>query len=370
MEEDEGVRLEDASQLQESLLQRYLADAHGRIIDRDIDEPIWLLSDEEWLRWFSILEEILSMPSGRRLAHAAEAHETWRLQRRVVKSPIPRPLFGRRKARDNWVADDWKQRSLGSLIQSSETEAEVRGRTISSMAAGIAVATITVLSGKEHRFRWQDSGSDSAVVYFEEKPGTLPAVKDMHREWEEVPQQAAREGPHPLDEAKPAPNEGKWMLMGEQMSCVGQDMLIRLGNNILPHIENRQRLDAQVEWKGISEETALVWDAFAEAARRVFVEGGEHVLIAEPRHWLGTCVEILSSQGLGAATTADGLDGNGGVKICLLGTVHPAISVGRLLGCWQRSQGRDARASWVAGSGKHEICLSSRRDIAAVPHLD
>jgi len=38
--------------------------------------------------------------------------------------------------------------------------------------------------------------------------------------------------------------------------------------------------------------------------------------------------------------------------------------VGRLIGCWERAEGRPARASWSTDSDGHQIRLESRREIA------
>ena len=61
---------------------------------------------------------------------------------------------------------------------------------------------------------------------------------------------------------------------------------------------------------------------------------------------------------------AEEIDDNGGVDILVPAALHPAILVGRLIGCWERAEGRPAKATWVCDKTGHHIKLESRREIA------
>jgi len=68
--------------------------------------------------------------------------------------------------------------------------------------------------------------------------------------------------------------------------------------------------------------------------------------------------------GLGRVSAARNIDDNGGVELTLPSAFHPAIVTGRLLGCWERAEGRGAKAKWSCSQDGHTIILESRREIA------
>ena len=72
----------------------------------------------------------------------------------------------------------------------------------------------------------------------------------------------------------------------------------------------------------------------------------------------------LSMQGLGRVTKATEIDNHGGVELHLSAALHPAVVTGRLLGCWERAEGRGAQAVWKSTEDGHIIILKNRRDIA------
>ena len=70
-------------------------------------------------------------------------------------------------------------------------------------------------------------------------------------------------------------------------------------------------------------------------------------------------------QGLGRAFQSNSVDEYGGVEIMLAAALHPAIVTGRLLGCWERAEGRGAKAEWSSTKDGHKIIIQNRRDMAS-----
>ena len=108
-----------------------------------------------------------------------------------------------------------------------------------------------------------------------------------------------------------------------------------------------------------------VWSAFSEAAKKAFIGTEEHVLIGEESHWKYVFSDNLACYGLGQLVSANQYGKNGEVDLVFNGTVHPAISVGILLGCWQRSEGRDGKAEWKNIEGEHHVKITPKREISA-----
>ena len=107
-----------------------------------------------------------------------------------------------------------------------------------------------------------------------------------------------------------------------------------------------------------SHEQLVLWDAMAEAARRQFLASGELVLIASPEHWIDVANRHLSFLGMGRVSNASVVDDNGGVELTLPSTVHPAIVTGRLLGCWERAEGRGAKGKMDLYPRRSHDCSS------------
>ena len=102
----------------------------------------------------------------------------------------------------------------------------------------------------------------------------------------------------------------------------------------------------------------------AEASRRQFLAAGDLVLIDSAEHWNSISKRHLALQGLGVVSEAKEIDENGGVELLASAALHPAILVGRLIGCWERAEGRSAKATWTSDEKGHHIRLESRREIA------
>ena len=68
--------------------------------------------------------------------------------------------------------------------------------------------------------------------------------------------------------------------------------------------------------------------------------------------------------GLGKIDSAIQTDDYGGVELVAPAVFHPAIVVGILIGCWERAEGRAAKATWSVDELGHRIKIESRREIA------
>ena len=143
-------------------------------------------------------------------------------------------------------------------------------------------------------------------------------------------------------------------------------LLIRFESLAMPYIEADSRsTDSRTKWSGIVDsEQEIFWDAMAEASRRQFLASGELVLIATPEHWMDVGRRYLSLQGLGAIGSVIQTDNHGGVEIIAPALFHPAIAVGILIGCWERAEGRAAKATWSIDELGHRINIGIRREIA------
>ena len=118
-------------------------------------------------------------------------------------------------------------------------------------------------------------------------------------------------------------------------------------------------------WVGIQEpENIVLWDSMAEASRKQFLASGELVLVADAEHWNSVSKRHMAMQGLGHVSKSIKIDEHGGVELHLPAVLHPAIVVGRLIGCWERAEGRAAKATWSVNSDGHRIKIESRREIA------
>jgi len=160
--------------------------------------------------------------------------------------------------------------------------------------------------------------------------------------------------------------EGVWTVEGNRGIILYRDQILRFENLSLPYLSEFERgSDIQTEWIGIEDDDKLAfWDAMANASRLQFLASGELVLVAEPEHWIGISKQHLSKHGLGIVNHVESLDNHGGVRLSLPALFHPALTVGKLLGCWERSEGRQGRATWKSVMSGHEIDLRSKRDIA------
>lgn len=357
---------ESTAWLVEDLQRRFPGGAAGLLRDTESgDTPVWCVSLAQFDHWFTELESTLDLTLGRRLAHAAAESEE---QRWTLAPPLPKAWFGERRKRLATVNADWALRGLGQLAWLEDGEKGemllVANRPQTALAAGMANAAWECITGRRSRFQWSDRGVGETVVELTPDPRSIPAPQPTSAPWIDATGQG--EAPAPLFERARDEGAGLWTVEGQRALTVQRDLLLRFESLVMPHLLDSTRdADRRTEWSGIEDDQRLLfWDGAAEAARRQFLAAGELVLIADADHWVSATRRHLGAQGLGAVVAARSVDDHGGVELELAATLHPALSVGRLLGCWERAEGRGARATWRSHANGHTVRLESRRTIA------
>ncbi len=357
---------ESTPELVSRLKGRFLTTSSGIITDSQAsDEPVWCCPLAAFEKWYSEIESILNITLGRRLAYASAESE----ERRWNHAPaLPKSWFKQQAKRIAVINSDWALRGLGQLeILESSDDSEtliVANRAHSAVSAGIANATWECISEKRFRFQWSDRGAGETLVEVSEDLRSIPAPSDMPIHWNDAAIEPVRSEAF-FDMARHE-SEGVWTVEGNRGVILYRDHILRFENLSIPYLSECSRSsDLQTEWTGIEDEDKLVlWDAMADASRLQLLASGDLVLVAEPEHWISVSKQHLSKQGLGIVTKAESLDEHGGVRLVLPALFHPAITTGRLLGCWERSEGRQGRAIWKSTRSWHEIELRSKREIA------
>ena len=349
----------------EELKRRFHSLDNGFILDEINQQPTWCLTVSGFERWFTELEAILDQTLGRRLAHAAAESEEWHWNQVL---PLPKSWFSQEKKRLSVINQDWNLRGLGQLdILEKNSESNtiiVANRAYTALAAGIGNAAWECIQEQRYRFQWSDRGvgetvieltadlrqipspSKSTTVWYDNQGKTCNDTRFFHRARFEV--------------------EGLWTVEGNRVMMLSRDSLLRFEDLATSYLSSTERsTDSRTIWDGInSHEQLVMWDAMAEASRKQFLGAGELVLIASPEHWMDVASRHLSMQGLGRVTKATEIDNHGGVELHLSAALHPAVVTGRLLGCWERAEGRGAQAVWKSTEDGHIIILKNRRDIA------
>jgi len=348
------------------LQNRYVTTDHGFVLDNAFsNSPVWCLTCPGFERWFSEIEAIMNQTLGRRLAHASAESEEWRWS---FAPPLPSKWIGQQKKRIKIVNEDWALRGLGQLTMLESTGSTatimVANRNHTALAAGMANATWECIEEQRFRFQWSDRGVGETVVEVTSDPRTIPVPKAPIFPWEDVAGNVVKEQAV-FDRARHEA-DGFWTVEGNRMMFLSRDLLMRFESLATPYIEADSRsTDSRTKWSGIVDsEQNIFWDAMAEASRRQFMASGELVLIASPEHWIDVGRRHLSLLGLGKVGSAIQTDDYGGVEIVAPALFHPAIAVGILLGCWERAEGRAAKATWSVDELGHRIKIESRREIA------
>jgi hypothetical protein len=349
-----------------ALQARWPATSSGHLLDTEAgDAPVWCGSASSFERWFVELEACLDLTLGRRLAHAAAESEE---NRWAFAPPLPQAWFGAQKKRIAAVNADWAVRGLGQIgLLESNAEGEtilVANRTHTSIAAGMGNAAWECIQDRRYRFQWSDRGAGETVVELTPDPRNIPVPKACETGWTDVAG-APLETERYFDRARREAT-GVWTVEGNRCAILQRDLFLRFESLVTPHLLDSSRsTDCRTEWDGIDDaQRVMLWDGMAEASRRQFLGTGDLVLIAEPDHWIGATRQHLARQGLGMVTEAETIDDHGGIRLRMPAAFHPAIAVGRLLGCWERAEGRSARATWASDVDGHLITLQSRRTIA------
>ncbi|MBN17100.1 MAG: hypothetical protein CMB37_02935 [Euryarchaeota archaeon] len=349
-----------------ALRERFQATETGMIIDANTDGNFtWCVQISAFERWFAELESLLDQTLGRRIAHAAAESEEWHW---MQQGELPTPWFKRRAKRVDTVNEDWKLRGLGhfTVLESSEKDSTllVTNRPHTSLAAGMANAVWECIEENRYRFQWSDRGAKETVIQASLDNRTIPNQVPVEYNWNDV--DGNTDDLSRMYDLARWESDGFWTVEGNRTVMLHRDLFIRFEALLSPYISQTERTsDSRTEWCGIDELDRLVtWDAMADASRQQFLASGELILIADPEHWESMSLRHLALQGLGRIVKAESIDANGGVNLHLSAAFHPAIVVGRLLGCWERAEGRSAKAKWTSDTTGHHIQITSRREIA------
>tara|TARA_B100001113_G_scaffold351660_1_gene351214 strand:- start:478 stop:1608 length:1131 start_codon:yes stop_codon:yes gene_type:complete len=331
------------------------------------NEPAWLVSSSAFKHWFELLQENLQLNLGRRLAHAAADSEELRLK----FLERPRGFFNKNKNSLSLINEDWSIRGLGTIkipskaFKLKKLELEVHGRLQSSFSSGLANAAWEWLVKKRHRFRWEDSGRDIALVHLEEDNLEIAEPKNIVTKWPYRSCEFHEIQKNPL--LKPFELDyGGWELLGERHMFLYQDFILRLIENITTYASESPEVNLNVDWGvfKINSTEKNVWSGIAKSSSDLFRAGGELFMVAEPESWVGASQAELVEHGLGGVVKSRGVDSHGGVELEFSNLFHPAIVTGILLGCWSRSEGRDAKASWRYENETFILEISSKSEIA------
>lgn len=349
----------------EELMDRFSSLDNGFILDVINQQPTWCVTVSGFERWFSELEGILDHTLGRRLAHAAAASEEWHWNQ---MPPLPKSWFSQEKKRISEINRDWNLRGQGQLeILEKNLESNtiiVANRAFTALAAGIGNAVWECIHEQRYRFQWSDRGAGETVIELTDDPRQIPPPSKCNIEWHDHHGKSCNDTR--LFHRARFEVEGLWTVEGNRVMMLSRDCLLRFEDMASSYLSATERsTDSRTTWDGVnSHEQIVLWDAMAEASRKQFLGAGELVLVASPEHWMDVASRHLSMQGLGRVKKATEIDEHGGVELILSGVLHPAIVTGRLLGCWERAEGRGAQAEWQSTEDGHRIILKNRREIA------
>ncbi len=349
----------------EDLKERFGPTDCGLILDQTHDQPVWCLTVSGFERWFSEVEGCLDQTLGRRLAHAAAESEEWHWN----QSPsLPKSWFKQQNKRISTINADWNLRGQGQLgfleNNAQSSTVIVANRTFTALAAGMGNAAWESIQEHRFRFQWSDRGAGETVVEMTDDSRQIPPPTPSIPSWKDRTgiicdhERLFHRARYEID--------GLWTVEGNRAMMLSQDCILRFEQLATSYLATTDRSsDSRTTWAGIESHDQIVfWDAMAEASRRQFLASGELVLIASVEHWIDVANRHLSLFGLGRVSDARNIDDNGGVELTLPSTFHPAIVTGRLLGCWERAEGRGAKAKWSCSQDGHTIVLESRREIA------
>ena len=332
------------------------------------NEPSWLISTSAFNRWFELIQENLELNLGRRLAHAAADSEELRLD--LMQRPTGFFKFNKKSVL--LINEDWRLRGLGSLKVPSKSskleklDLEVHGRLKSSFSSGLANAAWEWVVKKRHRFRWEDSGKHIALVHLELDDVEIAKPKKTNFEWlVDSNEKVEHIQKNPL--LKPFELDyGGWELMGERHAMLSRDFVLRLVDNIATYASECSKPSILIDWSvfNLKDNEKMVWDAIAKSSYDLFREGEELFMVAEPENWAGASQAELSDHGLGAIESSRGIDKHGGVELSFSKIFHPAIVTGILMGCWSRSEGRNAKAGWIESESRRRLKITSKSEIA------
>ena len=338
------------------LARRFLS-AEGLFLDSHLSShPHLIVPVEQMLDWFTNIEEISAQPLGRRLAHAAADHETWRQMNRPTK--VPSGIFSKAK-RIPWLMDDWQERGVGKLRTIEEGRVCVEQQVQTAMAGGQGAGAWEILQGSRFRFRWEQHDSGRTDIILESDAREAHPPRKMVASWQERKPQQTETGFPKVDK-----NDAGWEFEGRRCFLMARDLILRLEDEMLPHVEVRFD-DELIRFGGLEDESReVVWNILARAEQRSFINQGEHVIVAEKSHWQMAVEAMVGRRGHGGLESLDYIDNNGGVEFIFKTVFHPALLLGRLMGCWQRANGRQPRGEWSSTASGCKILILARHEIA------
>ena len=332
---------------------------------RGRNEIAWRTGSTWFELWFQGLERRSAQSLGRRLAHAAVEHEEYMLSLGGNHSPKGRNPDSWNNSRMLWETSGFGRFSL--LEDDDETRIFVEKPASVPICAGIIAASWEASTGKRHRFLWNEGAEGGLVVTLSLDETKIPKPTPLDSDWSHFNIEAVRDGK--LSDGNwqdlRVDSPGQWSIMGERRMFVHLDLLQRFEEYCLPYMNgvHEGRSDCY-DWNGIEGRRSNWWTAAADSARERFVLEGHHVLIRDHSDWSQIVHRHLSRHGLGESESAIPVGDKGGVRLAFSSMLHPAISGGILLGCWERAFGRNGKVMALQEDDKMTIEILPSREIS------
>jgi hypothetical protein len=309
----------------------------------------WLFySAREFESWWLLFEEKISAPMGRRLANCMVDEESWQISQEDIFA-VSGLFKGKKRIQalqKRWECRGWGQPDLQNL--------SVNNRLITPFSAGCLHAAAESLSVGRLRMRWQEQGKDFCDLILEptgdDKPRIIPPPT---REWD-LNAHSTGNTPLQLELMK------GYEVEGERHCLLPAGLFSRL----LDACAGLNTIHTKENWQIEGEGYLDGFIAMAEAQKQVFLDSEQHVLIAEPEHWLSVYENLFSTKGFGKAISVKEIDRNGGVELTFEHLPFAALTGGMLAGAWQRAQGRPVKLSLKGIKGSWCIELSSLHQLA------
>ena len=244
------------------------------------------------------------------------------------------------------------------LSVQSEGRIRVEQQIQSAMAGGQGAGAWEVLQGSRFRFRWEQHDASRTNIILEPDSRQAHPPRNLNAVWKDGERRASNHVFPAVDK-----HDAGWEVGGRRCFMMSRDMMLRLEDEILPHTTNRFD-DGTVILELEDDARISVWNIFARAEKQAFIDGGEHVMIAETEHWEGVAETFFSKSGLGEMEHCKSTDTHGGIELAFRSSFHPALLTGRLMACWQRAFGRQPRAEWRQEGALHIVKVCSRHEIA------
>ena len=345
--------------LRDTLKDRWKSRSDGSISDSwRADQAVWMAGNSWFNSFLENVEMRLSLSLGRKLAHAASESEEFFL------SQNKRRNLGSNMEKWAGIEVDRNSRGLGDfeiINQSSDTASVIVNHFSSGpMEAGIVASSWEFAKRRRHKFRWSESGR-VLLVNLEADEINVPLPSECMPNWpENIPAVAPADYVN-WNDAREL-EMGGWELDGERKIMISRDLILRFEEFSLHNIQSLKDSRAKdYVWEGVNGKRALWWTALADTSRHLFMETKRHVMISDARDWITNSIRNLSTSGLGIISEPKLDLDKGGLEAKLIGTFHPAISGGIILGCWERSTGSKGRICLNILDGELRVKVSPAR---------